>query len=85
MAVLWWLRSLKVVAVVLVAAGVTVEGDGDVNGGVKGMTMMSGGRVWGRWGDEAAEEPLWPAFGWPERVAAPDSGDGRRNPNERRE
>ncbi|GJS94085.1 hypothetical protein Tco_0801053 [Tanacetum coccineum] len=53
--------------------------------GVKGMTMMSGGRVWGRWGDEAAEEPLWPAFGWPERVAAPDSGDGRRNPNERRE
>ncbi|GJT81559.1 retrovirus-related pol polyprotein from transposon TNT 1-94 [Tanacetum coccineum] len=34
--------------------------------GVMGMTMMSGGRVWGRWGDEAAEEPLWPAFGWPE-------------------
>ncbi|GKC90597.1 hypothetical protein Tco_1151246 [Tanacetum coccineum] len=52
----WW--SLKVVAVVLAAAGVAVEGDGDVNGGVKGMTMMSGGRVWGRWGDEVAEEPL---------------------------
>ncbi|GJW48846.1 putative nucleotidyltransferase, ribonuclease H [Tanacetum coccineum] len=34
--------------------------------GVMGMTMMSGGRVWGRWGDEAAEEPLWPAFGWSE-------------------
>ncbi|GKE92313.1 hypothetical protein Tco_1573408, partial [Tanacetum coccineum] len=30
----WW--SLKVVAVVLVAAGVAVEGDGDVNGGVGG-------------------------------------------------
>ncbi|GJT27550.1 hypothetical protein Tco_0907825 [Tanacetum coccineum] len=28
----WW--SLKVVAVVLAAAGVSVEGDGDVNGGV---------------------------------------------------
>ncbi|GKF61327.1 hypothetical protein Tco_0181381, partial [Tanacetum coccineum] len=28
----WW--SLKVVAVVLAAAGVAVEGDGDVNGGV---------------------------------------------------
>ncbi|GJX97580.1 hypothetical protein Tco_0353378 [Tanacetum coccineum] len=74
---LWWWRRVgddgdgrrlaaRVVAVVLAAAGVAVEGDGDVNGGVKGMTMMSGGRVWGRWGDEAAEEPLWPAFGWPE-------------------
>ncbi|GKF24873.1 hypothetical protein Tco_0080767, partial [Tanacetum coccineum] len=52
----WW--SLKVVAVVLAAAGVAVEGDGDVNGGVKGIAMMSGGRVWGRWGDEVAEEPL---------------------------
>ncbi|GJZ71202.1 hypothetical protein Tco_0635053 [Tanacetum coccineum] len=82
----WW--SLKVVAVVLAAAGVAVEGDGDVNGGVKGMTMMSGGREWGRWGDEAAEEPqvagVWVGGGWPERVAAPDSGGGRRKPNGRR-
>ncbi|GJU38704.1 hypothetical protein Tco_1191661 [Tanacetum coccineum] len=69
-------------------AGVAVEGDGDVNGGVKGIAMMSGGRVWGRWGDEVAGEPLvagvWVAGGWPERVAAPDSGGGRRNPNGRR-
>ncbi|GKF39705.1 hypothetical protein Tco_0119766 [Tanacetum coccineum] len=36
----WW--SLKVVAVVLAAAGVAVEGDGDVNGGCCG----EGG---GRW------------------------------------
>ncbi|GJX25425.1 hypothetical protein Tco_0231721, partial [Tanacetum coccineum] len=83
-----WRLAWMVVAVVLAAAGVAVEGDGDVNGGVKGMTMMSGGRVWGRWGDEAAEERLvagvWVAGGWPERVAAPDSGGGRRKPNGRR-
>ncbi|GJZ66061.1 hypothetical protein Tco_0622757 [Tanacetum coccineum] len=36
----WW--SLKVVAVVLAAAGVEVEGDSDVNGGVKGMTYDGG-------------------------------------------
>ncbi|GJZ01248.1 putative reverse transcriptase domain-containing protein [Tanacetum coccineum] len=86
---LWWWRRVgddddgrrlaaMVVAVVLAAAGVAV----------KGMTMMPGGRVWGRWGDEAAEEPqmagVWVAGGWPERVAAPDSGGGRRNPNGRR-
>ncbi|GKD58119.1 hypothetical protein Tco_1295628, partial [Tanacetum coccineum] len=36
-----WRLAAMVVAVVLAAAGVAVEGDGDVNGGVKGMTMMS--------------------------------------------
>ncbi|GJR14316.1 hypothetical protein Tco_0796968 [Tanacetum coccineum] len=43
----WW--SLKVVAVVLVAAGVAVEGDGDVNGGVGGWSVLMVA-VWGAWG-----------------------------------
>ncbi|GJR02406.1 hypothetical protein Tco_0525390 [Tanacetum coccineum] len=47
----WW--SLKVVAVVLAAAGVAVEGDGDVNGGVSdvgyGVDGVRGRGGWRKW------------------------------------
>ncbi|GKE37305.1 hypothetical protein Tco_1460710 [Tanacetum coccineum] len=76
---------------VVVTAVVADGGDGEGSGGwwsLKVVAVVSGGRVWGRWGDEAAEERLvagvWVAGGWPERVATPDFGGGRRKPNGRR-
>ncbi|GJV92263.1 hypothetical protein Tco_1540076 [Tanacetum coccineum] len=76
---------------VVMSAWLAEGGDGEGSGGwwsLKVVAVVSGGRVWGRWGDEAAEERLvagvWVAGGWPDRVAAPDSGGGRRKPNGRR-
>ncbi|GKB71318.1 hypothetical protein Tco_0932730 [Tanacetum coccineum] len=72
---LWWWHRVgdvgrMVVAVVLAAAGVAVEGDGDVNGGVKGMTMMRVGKFMRKCGGDGVTRWLrnhwWPAFGWPE-------------------
>ncbi|GKE16391.1 hypothetical protein Tco_1423968, partial [Tanacetum coccineum] len=53
--------SGMMVVVLVMSAWVADGGDGVGSGGwwsLKVVAVVSGGRVWGRWGDEAAEEPL---------------------------